>query len=150
LFRALLIIIDSKDHHLEDSKPVGDIRVSLVRIGIEDRLSVPITLNTIQQYAEVTASPNVITTTLQVTIDFNITLEDRERATSTSTPVLPSPSYLGSWEHDFGDQEPVRYPSSTLVSDKNAAEWGWCGDSKYYDSRVMDMVEMRIRGTITD
>ncbi|KAB5513276.1 hypothetical protein GE09DRAFT_634776 [Coniochaeta sp. 2T2.1] len=151
LFRALLLIIDSKDYHLEDSKTVGDMRVSLVRTGIEDGLSAPIAFHAIQQQAgtEATDSPDVIATTLRAAIDFVIALQDRERAASTSAPA-PSARYLRSWEYEFGDQEPVRYPSSLLVSDEKAAEWGWCGDSKDYGSRVMNMVEKRIRGTFTD
>jgi len=148
LFRALLIIIDSKNYHLEDSRTVGDIRVSLVRTGIEDRLSAPITFDTIQQQAETEATDNldIITTTLRAAIDFAIALEDRERAASTSAPV-PSAGYLRSWKYEFGDQEPVPYPSSRLVSDEKAAELGWCGESKDYDSHAMNMVEKRIRGT---
>lgn len=49
LSRALLILIDSKDYHLEDSSTVGDMRVSLVRTGIEDGLSAPITFQAIRQ-----------------------------------------------------------------------------------------------------
>lgn len=152
LSRALLMIIDSKDYSLEDSNTVGDIRVSLVRTGIEDGLSAPITFSTIQQQAgtDATDSPNTITTTLRAAIDFVIALEDRERAASAFITPGPSARYLWCWERDFGDQEPVRYPSSTFVSDENAAEWGWCGDSVDYDSRAMNGIERRIRRMFTD
>ncbi|KAH8905277.1 hypothetical protein BR93DRAFT_777424 [Coniochaeta sp. PMI_546] len=148
LFRALLIIVDSKNYHLEDSKTVGDMRVSLVRTGIEDGLSAPITFDIIQQQAETEATDNldIITTTLRVAIDFVIALEDQERGASTSAPA-PSARYLRAWKNQFGDQEPVRYPTSRLVSDEKAVEWGWCGESKDYDSRAMTMIENRIRGT---
>jgi len=56
-----------------------------------------------------------------VAIDFVIALEDWERAASTSAPAL-SARYLRTWEYDFCDQAPVRYPSSGLVSDEEAAE----------------------------
>lgn len=145
LFRALLIFVDPKNYHLEDSTTVGDMRVTLVRTGIEEGLSAPIPFHTIQQYAETVDSPDVVTTTLRAAIDFVIALEDRERAASTSTPVPPA-SYLRKWKAEFGDQEPVRYPSSKLVSDENASEWGWFGDSEDYDSRCMSGIERRIRG----
>ncbi|OIW35668.1 hypothetical protein CONLIGDRAFT_639926 [Coniochaeta ligniaria NRRL 30616] len=132
LSRVLLIIIDSKDYYFKDSKTVGDIRVSLQQ---------PVT--------EATDSPDVITTTLRAAIDFVIALEDRECAASTSAPA-PSAGYPRFWEDNFGDQEPVHYPSSRLVSDEKAAVWGWRGDSKDYDSRAMNMVQKRIRGTFPD
>lgn len=151
LFGALLMVINLKDYHLEDSKTVGDIRVSLVRTGIEEGLSAPITFHTFQQQAgtESTDSPDTITTTLQPAVDFIIALEDRERAASIFTTV-PNSDYLRYWKSCFGDQESVCYPSSRLVSDEKAAEWGWCGDSEDKDSRAMNQWERRIRRTSTD
>lgn len=124
-------------------------RVTLVRTGIEDGLSAPIPFHAIQQYAETVDSPDVVTTTLRAAIDFVISLEDRERAASASAPV-PSADYLRQWKAEFGDQEPVRYPSSKLVSDEKAPEWGWFGESEDYDSRCMSHIERRIRKTFTD
>ncbi|KAK3314306.1 hypothetical protein B0H66DRAFT_537553 [Apodospora peruviana] len=145
LFRALLIVVDSaRDYQFEmDSQTVGDMRVSLVRTGIEDGLSAAVTFDTIHQQqvaagTEATATgsggPDVITTRLRVAIDFVIALEDQERAAVSTCTTAPSAGYLQFWESaveevkeqedDFDDQEPVRYPSSRLVSDEKAAKWG--------------------------
>ena len=82
-------------------------------------------------------------------IDFVIALEDRERSTPTCALALYT-DYLWQWKLQSGDQEPVQYPSSTVVSDEKAAEWGWSGDSKDYDFRVMNQVEKRVRTMFAD
>ncbi|KAK4033213.1 hypothetical protein C8A01DRAFT_40342 [Parachaetomium inaequale] len=101
LFRALLVIVDLKDYDTEDSATVGRLPVSLVRTGIEDGLSSPITFKSIAAkidgYAGETQA--VVETDLETAVDFILGLEEREHAVFGSQPDTTTAVGLHRWEN---------------------------------------------------
>ena len=78
LFRALVIIINSRDYRLEDSKSLGRMPVFVAHTGLEEGLSAPVTFDSLGDRVEI--CPGVIKTTLETAIGIVINLEARERA----------------------------------------------------------------------
>jgi hypothetical protein len=146
LFRALLVVVHGKDYAEQDSASVGNMPVLLVRTGIEDGLSAPITFESIRERIETSdegcSPPTIIKTKLETAIDFVISLEAREAAAFGLQPdpvssTLDCASYVSLWEGGFGKEEPVIAPSSRFVSEENALKWGWFGDGQHSDALIM-------------
>lgn len=141
-FCALLVVICGDDYKNEDSKTVGHLPVYLVRTGIEDGLSAPITFESIADKIEnhLGDSRDVVKTTLETAVDFVMGLEAREAAVF---GLQPDPDVLAQTIADEEGDELLRTPSSKFVSDEKAQEWGWSGDGEDYDSRIMPQHERR-------
>jgi hypothetical protein len=149
LFRALLIIADSRTYDNEDSETVGKMPVCLVRTGVEDGLSTPITLESLDNAIDIYPDKpgHAIQVTLETAIDFVMDLEARERAAfglqrGSLGASEVHPLIKRGWESFFGD-EPVPASSSEYVSDERAKEWGWCGSGEEYDSKMAVEYEKR-------
>ncbi|GAB1316349.1 hypothetical protein MFIFM68171_06559 [Madurella fahalii] len=151
LFRALLIVVCCDDYANENSNTVGRLPVFMVRTGVQDGLSAPITFESIAD--KIQGCPNhpdsnVVKTSLETAVDFIMGLEAREAAAFGLQPdpvavaraVAESPLR---WPQLQGDSEVLRMPSSQFVSDEKALEWGWIGDGKHYDSKIMAKYEER-------
>jgi hypothetical protein len=73
LFQALLIVISIQNYRLENSKAIGRLPIFLVRTGIEDGLSAPITFEPIREKSQVESDLGdtrlAIRTTLETAID---------------------------------------------------------------------------------
>ncbi|KAK5992998.1 hypothetical protein PT974_06423 [Cladobotryum mycophilum] len=151
LFQALLIIISPEHYNGEDSKTLGRLPVFLVRTGVGDGLSAPITFEPIADkiidgYTGETTT--TIKTTLETAIDFVIYLEARE---ATAFGLQPDPvaawdpdTYLGmlrdEWEELVGD-EPLVGPTSRFVDTDKYPEW--LGSGQVFDSTHMVVQEQR-------
>ncbi|KAK3373912.1 hypothetical protein B0T24DRAFT_594045 [Lasiosphaeria ovina] len=120
--------------------------VVLVRMGIEDGLSAPITFESIIQQDNISGG-NTITKTLEAAIDFVTALEAREAAAFGLRPdpsaIEPrSLSYIGGME----EKELLLLPagsSASYVDNEDALAWGWCGAGMHYDSVLMPHHEKR-------
>lgn len=152
LFQALLIIVCVHSYTFrEDSTTIGQFPVLLVRTGVEQGLSAPITFQGVAGAGDDSDSSYYIKTTLETAVDFVMALEAREAAVF---GLRPSPeasweSYLRrrrGWspheEKDFGD-EPVIGPSSKFVDSKKYATWG--GEGRRQDRVEREMEERLLR-----
>ncbi|KAI1137128.1 hypothetical protein F5Y05DRAFT_419618 [Hypoxylon sp. FL0543] len=142
LFQALLIIVCSKNYRNEDSKTVGRLPVYLVRTGIEDGLSAPITFDSIADKIDgYTGRPrSAIKATLETAIDFVISLEAREAA---AFGLQPDPidawapqmrSFPRVWREIVGNELLIG-PSSKFVDTEKYSEW--TGDGEEQESYIM-------------
>lgn len=95
LFRALMTIVCSERYENEDSGAVGRIPVLLVRMGVEDKLSAPITFESIAGRINGTPKQDgrAVETTLETAVDFVTSLDAREAA---AFGLPPDP--VASWE----------------------------------------------------
>lgn len=148
LFKALLIVLSAQDYELENSKTVGKLPVFLVRTGIEDGLSAPITFEPIADKMRIGSydgeAIRTIRTTLETAIDFVMELEAREVAAfgyrpspTTSWPSLKPPEDA----EDIGANKPVTGPSSQFVDTERYKQWE--GDGAHYDSVIAPEYEER-------
>ncbi|KAK3291520.1 uncharacterized protein B0H64DRAFT_330440 [Chaetomium fimeti] len=141
LFKALMAITCCADYDNEDSTTAGRFPVYLVRTGVEDGLSAPISFD-----AELAAhrmkfmSENVVKTTLEAAVDFIMALEAREAAVF---GTQPDPAYIEAPPRDKEGRELTRLPSSQWVSDEKAAEWGWGGRGRLWDEVRCPRFEQR-------
>ncbi|KAK3364852.1 hypothetical protein B0T24DRAFT_537165 [Lasiosphaeria ovina] len=150
LFRALLVVVCTDAFEHRDSGNAGDMPVLLVRTGEEQGLSAPISFDSIRDHASSSYGENdsAVKTTLETAVDFAMGLEAREAAVF---GLKPDPAAAAesegltarSWKECFPDDEPPRVSTVRLVSDRNAAQWGWCGDGKSMDDHVMVEIEQR-------
>jgi hypothetical protein len=124
LFRGLVVVVDPRKYNEEDYSAIGSMPVFLVRTGIEEGLSAPITFESLRDVSGNSPEPleNMVETTLDSAIAFLIDLEAQEYAV-TGYPYNPG--------------------EVAQVSDEKLAEWGWCGDGAKYDSYVADKSEER-------
>jgi hypothetical protein len=135
LFRALLVIVHEDDYDADGD--ISKMIVSLVRTGVEDGLSAPISfdsIETIDMVELVATSPNsgvqAVRTTLKVAIAFVKDMEQREVKVFGPRPdpveackggragYLWSPDPSMRVAHMYGwrsDWEPLEYPSSRWV-----------------------------------
>ncbi|KAK4183201.1 hypothetical protein QBC35DRAFT_544346 [Podospora australis] len=92
LCKALLVVVCFADYNDEDSCSVGSVPCYLVRTGVEDGLSAPISLDSLvdADKAKVFLPGKVIKTTLVTVIDFVIGLEKREATRNSRTPCIKS------------------------------------------------------------
>jgi hypothetical protein len=137
LFRALLVVVDSKYYKTEDdSTTVGGMPVFLVRTGTEDGLSAPITFGSIADKIEGYEAEGqaVAKTSLETAIDFVIALEQRERAAFGVQPPLaddcPWDTNLVDtydWEAQPWGDEPLTGPSSRFVDTEEYPHWSGAG-----------------------
>ncbi|KAH6891460.1 hypothetical protein B0T10DRAFT_485340 [Thelonectria olida] len=117
-----------------DSTTVSEMTVHLVRTGVEDGLSAPITFDSL---GFVGNTHRAISTTLEKAISFVMNLEAREVAVFGLQPVPMTvwpPTGRGepgrSWEQDLlGDDPILDKPSSHYVDSERYPEWS--GDSKH-------------------
>ncbi|KAI0157156.1 hypothetical protein GGR52DRAFT_565506 [Hypoxylon sp. FL1284] len=148
LFHALLIIICAENYHNEDSRAVGRIPVFLVRTGIEDGLSAPVTFDSIADKIDghTGEAGSATKTTLETAIDFVMGLEAREAA---AFGLQPDPvaawknelTYVrGDWKEILGD-ELLMGPSSKFVDTAKYPEWR--GEGEDYESDIMVVWEQR-------
>jgi hypothetical protein len=95
LFRALLVVVDSGFYGTEDSATVGRLPVFLVRTGVEEGLSAPITFTSIADKIDGYCGENqgVVKTDLETAVDFVMGLEQREAAT-----FGPQPDITAGWD----------------------------------------------------
>ena len=125
LYKALIAIASCADYDEEDSTTAGRFPVYLVRTGVEDDLSAPISVD-----AEVATqkmeyvSENVVETKLEAALDFILALEARETA---AFGIQPDPASVAKPPRDKKDRKLTKLPSTQWVSDEKVAEWGWCG-----------------------
>ncbi|KPM42071.1 hypothetical protein AK830_g4472 [Neonectria ditissima] len=142
LFQALFIVVCDEVYVYEDSTTVGRFPVLLVRTGIEDGLSAPITFESITGTED---KATYVKTTLETAIDFIMSLEAREVAA-----FGLNPSAEAAWEsspkhccldfrEDLGD-EPVIGPSSRFVDCNKYPRWGGSGKE---EDEVVGMNEQR-------
>ncbi|KAL6894731.1 hypothetical protein GGI43DRAFT_386325 [Trichoderma evansii] len=95
LFQVLLIIIHPRDWNGEDSSLIGGLPVTIVRTGVENGLSSPITFESIVDKIYEYTGENAIKTTLETAIDFVMGLETRE---TRAFGLQPDPT--ASWNPD--------------------------------------------------
>ncbi|PNY26145.1 Uncharacterized protein TCAP_03924 [Tolypocladium capitatum] len=146
LFKALLIIVCFESYRNEDSKTVGRLPVFLVRTGVEDGLSAPVSFKAIADKIDGYAGEarSAIRTTLETAVDFVMDLEARE---ATVFGLQPNPAdssipegVAGFWKAVRGD-EPLVGPSSKFVDIEKYPSWAGNGES--YESWVMPQHELR-------
>ncbi|KAK0642081.1 hypothetical protein B0T16DRAFT_420997 [Cercophora newfieldiana] len=145
LFRALMAIVCCTDYNGEDSKSAGSFRVYLVRTGINEELSAPVSFRdevAAKRMKYVPGSRNVVETTLEHATDFILALESRQ---DSIFGVRPDPASVAEILFDDEGKELTRTPTSQWVSDKRAAEWGWVGRGKMFDEE--HAVNWERRGT---
>lgn len=129
LFRGLVVIVDPRKYNEVDSSAIGGMSVFLVRTGIEEGLSAPITFESLRDVSITSPEPpgNMVETTLDSAITFLIDLEAREYAVT-------------GYPHD-PDEE-------AQISDEKVAEWGWCGSGEQLNSHMSDKNEERAFGQL--
>ncbi|KAL6868029.1 hypothetical protein J3F83DRAFT_738968 [Trichoderma novae-zelandiae] len=131
LFQALLLVLDPRGWNGEDSSSIGRIPVILVRTGVEDGLSEPITFEPILDKIDGYIGENAIRTTVETAIGFVMDLEARE---AEAFGLQPDP--VASWDPDeciggYQWREIMPYdqligPTSRFVDDEKYPEWsGW-------------------------
>lgn len=125
LFEALMAIVCCADYEGEDSTTAGHFPVHLVRTGVEDGLSAPVSFHDeIAAHRMEYISENVVKTTLEAATGFIMALEAREAAVF---GVQPDPASVVEGPKDEEGNELTKLPSTQWVSEENAAKWGWCG-----------------------
>jgi hypothetical protein len=136
LFRALLVVVDSKYYKTEDgSTTVGGMPAFLVRTGIEDGLSAPISFGSIADRIDGYEGErqDVVKTTLEAAIDFVMGLEERERAAFGIQPPMADDwsdaacVNTGDWEAQPWGDEPLIGPSSRFVDAEEYPQWSGYG-----------------------
>ncbi|KAH7161952.1 hypothetical protein B0J13DRAFT_614639 [Dactylonectria estremocensis] len=152
LFQALLIIVCVQSYtYREDSTTMGQFPVLLVRTGVEEGLSAPITFEGVAGAGDDSDSAYYIKTTLETAVDFVMSLEAREAAVFglQPDPEAAWESYhrrlkgrVGQYEKDLGD-EPVTGPSSKFVNGKKYTAWGGNGRHEDRFSSVTEERELR-------
>jgi hypothetical protein len=131
LYKALIAIASCADYDGEDSTTAGRFPVYLVRTGVEDGLSAPVSFD-----AELASrrmkyvAENVVETKLEAALDFIMALEARETA---FFDVQPEPASVVEPPRDKKGRKLTNLPSTQWVSDEKAAEWGWCGRGLWWD-----------------
>ncbi|KAH6842294.1 hypothetical protein B0I37DRAFT_381620 [Chaetomium sp. MPI-CAGE-AT-0009] len=141
LFRALMAIICCADYDRENSTTAGRFPVYLVRTGVEDGLSAPISSDTeLATQRMKYFSENVVGTTLEAAVDFIMGLEAREAAVF---GIQPDPASIVVPPRDQDGRELTRLPSTQWVSDEKAAEWGWGGRGRMWDEVRCPRFEQR-------
>lgn len=146
LFRALIIIITTTNYKMENSEEVGRMPVCLVRTGIEDGLSAPISFDSIEGKTPVRqqGSTEVIQTSLETAVDFIMALDARESAAFglRPDPVAAAAAQRALVLRTTGDETLVG-PTSRLVSDEMIARWGRCRPDQHQEHRGMYLEEER-------
>lgn len=151
LFRALLIIVHDEKYNKETSQMVGNLPVYLIRTGVEEGLSAPISFELIA--AKINShleSGRVIEVTLETAIDFVMELEAREATAFGLRPDpvadwKPSNDMIEAWQL-IGETEPLVGPTSQWVNDEKYPQWSGAGQQS--DSEIMtkfEEVEFRAR-----
>jgi hypothetical protein len=123
LFKAILMIVCTDEYNDEDRDTIGSFPVYLVRTGVEDGLSAPISFDSISAKVEPQEAEGTVKTKLDTAIDFVMALDAREEAAFGPQPN-PLGVEAGSYVHTKGL---TSLPSSQWVSDDRIKEWGWCG-----------------------
>ncbi|KAH8881464.1 hypothetical protein GQ53DRAFT_667606, partial [Thozetella sp. PMI_491] len=146
LFQAQLIIVCSRQYDNEDSRNIGQLPVFVVRTGVEQGLSAPITFDpiAIESYGHGEGSGSVIQTSLETAIDFVIRLEAREAAAFGLRPdpavAWRSDSYMSLWQ-ELRPGEQLVGPSSKFVDTEIYSYWS--GSGERMDSFIMAGMEQR-------
>ncbi|OTA05367.1 hypothetical protein A9Z42_0060320 [Trichoderma parareesei] len=130
LFQALLLVLNPTDWNGEDSSSIGKIPVILVRTGVEDGLSEPISFEAIADKIDAYVGEDAIRTTVETAIGFVMDLEARE---TRAFGLRPDP--IASWDPDASFcewREIMPYdqlvgPSSRFVNEKRYPEWSGAG-----------------------
>lgn len=145
LFRALFILVPGEQYNNQDSRTVGELPVYLVRTGVEEGLSAPITFDLITTAISHIEPGCVVQVTLQTAIDFVIYLEARE---AVAFDLRPDP--VAEWKPDEEDlriwrqlkgNEPLIGPSSQWVDTERYPQW--LGAGQQDDSDYMTGIEER-------
>lgn len=147
LFRALIIIVCSQSYKNEDSKTIGRLPVLLVRKGVEDGLSAPITfesiIDKIDEYAG--EDGDAVRTTLETAIDFVMCLEARKAAVFglQPDPVITYKSFpvTALTLESLRSGMPLIGRSSQFVDREEFPLWS--GDGEHSDSYIMATHEKR-------
>ncbi|KAJ4863353.1 hypothetical protein T069G_04307 [Trichoderma breve] len=154
LFRAIMIIIRLEEYNDEDLD-VRQLPVLLVRTGIEEDLSAPISFEPIAHKIKTViqrtnSSEAVVQVTLETAVDFVMSMDKREIATfgHQPDPILSTrnlgdgglygPSILTTaQEMGWGDEE-LRGPSSKWVDTERYPEWSGGGAHEDHMIRRME------------
>ncbi|KAL7954521.1 hypothetical protein V8C34DRAFT_294133 [Trichoderma compactum] len=136
LFRALLIVVSDKKYNKETSETVGGLPVYLVRTGIEEGLSAPISFEPIatKTLSHIEAG-HVIEVTIETAIDFIMELEAREVAAFGFRPDpvsdwKPFEDDSEAWQ-SLGETEPLVGPNSQWVDSEKYPQWAGSGKDCY-------------------
>lgn len=162
LFQALLIIVCVRSYTFrEDSTNIGQFPVLLVRTGVEQGLSAPITFQGLAGAGGNSDSAYYIKTALETAVDFVMALEAREAAVFGLQPD-PKAAFeswkeslicgMGLYEEDLGD-EPVIGPSSKFVDVNKYSTWGGhgrCQDraAKKYEESLLRWQRDEMKGDL--
>ncbi|PNP58896.1 hypothetical protein THARTR1_01144 [Trichoderma harzianum] len=144
LFRALLILVSDKKYNKETSKTVGSLPVYLVRTGIEEGLSAPISFEPIATKILSHSEPGrAIEVTVETAIDFAMELEAREAAAfglrpNPVTDWEPYEDEIEAWK-SMGETEPLVGPNSQWVDSEKYPQW--TGEGERCDSVKMVRLE---------
>ncbi|KAL6813166.1 hypothetical protein GGI42DRAFT_165563 [Trichoderma sp. SZMC 28013] len=144
LFQALLIVVSGEKYNKETSETVGNLPVYLVRTGVEEGLSAPISFESISFKIISHLKPgSVVQVTAETAIDFVKGLEAREAA---AFGLRPDP--VADWEpqahmiEDWkltGETEPLVGPNSRWVNTEKHPDWTGSGERN--DSGLMTRFE---------
>ncbi|KAF4509614.1 hypothetical protein G6O67_003766 [Ophiocordyceps sinensis] len=132
LFRALLVVFSPADWSNEDSSAIGKVPVTIVRTGIEDGLSEPLTFEPIADKITSYLSHGAVRCSLETAIDFVMLLEAREAA---AFGLNPDPAAV--WKMMFDGRiyktlrptEPTIGPSSRFVDTSQITKWSGPGEN---------------------
>lgn len=162
LFRAVMIVIQEKDYTI-DMTDMSGVVVYLAVTGVEDGLSAPILLSSVEQdpsklIHDREGNLKAVRTTLETAYDFIRGLQCREEAAfslrpdpvkdskglragylSTAASMLSLARELG-WQSEW---EPLEYPSSRWVNTKLIRKWE--GGGERWDRVMRDQEEAKRR-----
>ncbi|KAL5095164.1 hypothetical protein Trisim1_003774 [Trichoderma cf. simile WF8] len=144
LFRALLIVVSDEKYNKETSENVGNLPVYLVRTGVEEGLSGPISFESISAKIISHLKPGrVVQVTVETAIDFVKELEAREAAAFGLRPDpvadwVPSGQMIEDWKLT-GKTESLVGPNSQWVNIEKYPKWTGSGERN--DSGLMARFE---------
>ncbi|KAK0762705.1 hypothetical protein N5P37_005523 [Trichoderma harzianum] len=156
LFRAIMIIIRLEEYNDEDLD-IRQLPVLLVRTGIEEGLSAPISFEPIAHKIKTViqrtnSSEAVVQVTLETAVDFVMSMDKREIAAFGHQPDpilstrnlgdggLSGPSILTTAQEMGWSDEELRGPSSKWVDTERYPEWSGGGTHEDHMIRRMENV----------
>ncbi|RFU79831.1 hypothetical protein TARUN_2426 [Trichoderma arundinaceum] len=147
LFQALIIVVSEDKYNNEDSKTVGRLPVHLVRTGVEEGLSAPITFEPIVAKIIKHIEPGrIVQVTIETAIDFVMSLEARETAAfglrpDPVTEWQPGEDWSMRFWREIGETGPLIGPSSRWVDIEKYPHWR--GNGQKTDAGFMTGIEQQ-------
>lgn len=136
LFRALMILASPAFYTNQNSQAIGKMPVFLIRTGVEEGLSAPVTFNSLGDKIDASSPSysskdgNTIRVTLEAAIDFVLSLEARETAAYGTRPdpatiIREYPVYISIFDEATQDyvDKPVEGPSREWVDLDKHPDW---------------------------